>query len=200
MLNIVVAKEMNLLAWCDLCWWFLHLTLKNENFNGGRHCLGEHLSLLSHPRNRHWEQCSDISHLCEQLNPTPLIKHTTQNHVNRRVRELGYLYTYCHQPLFPTFILLHRQSIRLVVLSAGYTEMVRVPIAFATVGVLAGEGSRRSQAKADSAWLVVRMPGSGVPEVDLANWMLPTFWILSRTNMGLPSLEEMHIQWWWVAP
>ena len=133
-------------------------------------------------------------------NPTPLIKHTTQNHVNRRVRELGYLYTYCHQPLFPTFILLHRQSIRLVVLSAGYTEMVRVPIAFATVGVLAGEGSRRSQAKADNAWLVVRMPGSGVPEVDLANWMLPTFWILSRTNMGLPSLEEMHIQWWWVAP
>ena len=53
--------------------------------------------------------------------------------------------------------------------------MVRVPIAFATVGVLAGEGSRRSQAKADNAWLVVRMPGSGVPEVDLANWMLPTF-------------------------
>lgn len=46
-----MGKEVNLLAWCGhLGGGFL--TLKNEeNFNEGRHCLGEHLS-LSNPRHR----------------------------------------------------------------------------------------------------------------------------------------------------
>lgn len=65
-----MAKEVSLLAWCGHFGGGL-LTLKNEeNFNGGRYCLGEHLS-LSHLRHRPWKQFSHISYLCQQMGPNP---------------------------------------------------------------------------------------------------------------------------------
>lgn len=45
----------------------------------------------------------------------------------------------------------------------------------ATVGVLVAEGIVSSQARAQSAQLVGRMPGSELPEGESANWILQNF-------------------------